>query len=124
MPSNGPSRSPRAYCRPRGTRGPLRRSGRRADEIEQLQVLAGLDREHVERQVAVGLAQARAGTPELAVLTLGTRSNGTRRYPCLRRSAASGWTDAEARNDRPALSKALEALERAASDPERHERRH
>src|SRR5262249_22296185 len=45
--------------------------GRRADELEQLQLLAGLDRDHVERQVAVGLAHARAGHPELAVLTLG-----------------------------------------------------
>ena len=35
------------------------------DELEQLQVLAGLDRDHVERQVVVALAQARAGHAEL-----------------------------------------------------------
>ena len=35
-----------------------------------LQVLAGLDRSHVEREVAVGLAHARAKHWELAVLTL------------------------------------------------------
>ena len=46
--------------------------GRRADELEQLQVLAGLDRDRVERQVAVGLAHARAGHWDLAVLTLGS----------------------------------------------------
>src|SRR5206468_403499 len=33
---------------------------RRADELEQLQLLATLDRSHVERQVALGLAHARA----------------------------------------------------------------
>jgi tetratricopeptide (TPR) repeat protein len=35
--------------------------GKRADELDQLQVLAGLDLDHVERQLAVALAQARAG---------------------------------------------------------------
>src|SRR5580765_3154601 len=45
--------------------------GKRADELDQLQVLAGLDRD-VERQLAVALAQARAGRTELAVATLGT----------------------------------------------------
>ena len=38
-----------------------RRSGGAPNELEQLQVIAGLDRDHIERQVAVGLAHARAG---------------------------------------------------------------
>src|SRR5207253_422804 len=41
-------------------------SGRQLDELEQLQTIAGLDRDHVERQVAIGLAQARAGQADLA----------------------------------------------------------
>src|SRR5262245_48464656 len=45
--------------------------GRRGDELEQLQLIAVLDRTRPERQVALGLAQARAGQSELAVLTLG-----------------------------------------------------
>jgi tetratricopeptide (TPR) repeat protein len=46
--------------------------GRHADELEQLQVLAALDRAAVERQVTIGLAHARAGHADLAVLTLGS----------------------------------------------------
>src|SRR5918912_1208049 len=49
-----------------------RELGRVRDEIDQLQVLAALDREHVERQVAIGLAHARAGHGDLAVVTLGS----------------------------------------------------
>ena len=44
---------------------------RHVDELEQLQVLAGLDRDRVSRQVAIGMAHARAGHWDLAVLTLG-----------------------------------------------------
>ena len=88
---------------------------RRIDQIEQLQLLAGLDRAHSERQVALGLAQARAGRVEVAVETL---RNALERAPD--RTQIYGaigqiWLDnAQARNDPGALRKAIEALERAA----------
>lgn len=88
---------------------------RRADEIVQLQVLAGLDRPHVERDVAVGLAHARAKHWELAVLTLGSALERTP-DDAVYRALGQVWLEsAQARNDRVDLSKAREALERAAA---------
>ena len=92
--------------------------GRRGDELEQLQVLAGLDRDHVERQVAVGLADALAGHPDLAVITLGNALERTPGQPLVYGALGRVWLDiAEARHDRVALSKALSALARVASGP-------
>jgi tetratricopeptide (TPR) repeat protein len=92
--------------------------GRRLDELDQLQVIAGLDKERVERQVAVGLAHARAGNPDLAVLTLGNALERTPDQPLIYGALGRVWLDiAQARNDRVALIKALEALERIASSP-------
>ena len=89
--------------------------GRRTDEMEQLQAMAALDRTHVERQVAVSLAHARAGRGELAVLTLGSALERTPDQPLIYAALGRVWLDmADTRDD--ALSKALEALERAASD--------
>jgi tetratricopeptide (TPR) repeat protein len=91
---------------------------RRADELDQLQIMAGLDREHVERQIAVGLAQARAGHPEPAVLALGTALERTPDQLLVYEALGRVWLDdAEARDDRTALNKSLEALERACSNP-------
>jgi tetratricopeptide (TPR) repeat protein len=91
---------------------------RRADELDQLQVLAGLDRDHVERQVAVGLAQARAGHAEPAVVALGTALERTPDQPIVYEALGRVWLeDAEARDDRAALNKSLEALERIGSGP-------
>ena len=88
--------------------------GRRADEIEQLQYIALLDRANAERQVAVGLAHARAGQGELAVLTLGNALERTPDQPQVYAALGRVWLDmAAVRSD--ALSKALEALERVAS---------
>src|SRR5947208_2025999 len=65
---------------------------RRADEIEQLQLLAGLDRDHVERQVAVGMAHARAGHWDLAVLTLsGALERNPNEPESTGRRARCGW---------------------------------
>jgi tetratricopeptide (TPR) repeat protein len=97
--------------------------GRRADELEQLQLLAGLDRDHVDRQVAVGLAHARAGHMELAVLTLSNALERTPDEPVLHAALGQLWLDIvesqtrnETQNDHPeALGKALEALGRVAS---------
>jgi Flp pilus assembly protein TadD len=87
--------------------------GKRADELEQLQVIAALDRDHVQRQVAVGLAHARAGHPDLAVLTLGNALERTP-DPLIYGALGQVWLDmASTRSD--ALRKAVEALERVAT---------
>ena len=92
---------------------------RNAEEIEQLQVIADLDRDHVERQVALGLAQARAGREEVAVLTLGSALERTPGQPLLYGALGKVWLDrAQAQNDRAYLSKALEALGRVTSSPD------
>lgn len=91
---------------------------RRADVLDQLQVLAGLDRNRVERQVVVALAEARAGHTEPAVVTLGTALERSPEDPRIYHALGQVWLqDAEARNDRLALNKAIEALERAGSGP-------
>jgi len=92
-------------------------SGRFTEQLEQLQVLAGLDTRRTERQVAIGLAEASAGRAELAVATLtAALDQATDQSPV---NAALGrvWLQlAESRTDRPeAAGRALEALERAAS---------
>ncbi len=89
---------------------------RRADVLDQLQVLAGLDRTHVERQIVVALAQAKAGHTEPAVVTLGTALERMPDDPHVYQALGQVWLqDAEVRNDRLALNKAIEALERAGS---------
>jgi tetratricopeptide (TPR) repeat protein len=93
-------------------------AGRRGEELEQLQVLAGLDRDRVERQVAIGLAHARAGHADLAVLTLGSALERWPDEPLLYRALGQVWLDtAQSHGDPVALSKAREALERVASGP-------
>jgi tetratricopeptide (TPR) repeat protein len=101
--------------------------GRRREELEQLEALAALDRANVERQVAVGLAHARAArattslvsqqrNADLAVLTLGQALERAPDQPLIYGSLGQVWLEiALARDDRVALSKAIEALERAAS---------
>ena len=91
---------------------------RHAEEIEQLDVLAALD-SRLERRVAVGLAHARAGHLDLAVLTLGSAIERAPDQPVLYAALGRVWLNiAEARSDRPdAIGKALEALARAASSP-------
>jgi len=88
--------------------------GRGADAVEQLQAIALLDRTHVERQVALGLAQAQTGHGELAVLTLGSALERTPDQPMVYGALGRVWLDmADLRDD--AISKALEALERVAT---------
>ena len=90
--------------------------GRHGEELEQLQVIAGLDRDHVARQVAVGLAHARAGHWDLAVLTLGSALERNPNEPEIYRALGKVWLE-RPRDDRAFLSKAREALERVASSP-------
>lgn len=84
--------------------------------VEQLEALAALEPGRPERWIAVGLAHARAGRHEAAVVALG---HAVDRFPDSSRVyAALGqvWLEtAEARNDRVALGKALEALTLAAA---------
>jgi tetratricopeptide (TPR) repeat protein len=102
--------------------------GRRGEELEQLQVLAGLDRSHIERQIAVGRAHAqwaadpresdarRASQADLAVLTLGAALERTPDQPEIYSALGRVWLDiARTRGDSIALNKALDALERASS---------
>jgi tetratricopeptide (TPR) repeat protein len=91
---------------------------RRREEIEQLQALAALDRDHVERQVTLGLAQARAGRWDASVLTLSAALERTPNEPLLYRALGQVWLERpREKNDRVFLSKAREALERVASQP-------
>jgi tetratricopeptide (TPR) repeat protein len=101
---------------------------RHGDELEQLQVIAGLDRDRPERQVAVAMAHARwsadrqvsesrrAGHADLAVLTLGSALERTPDHPFVYGALGRVWLEiAVARNDPVALNKALGALERVRS---------
>jgi len=89
---------------------------RRADLLDQLQLLSGLDGNRVEREVVVALAEAKAGRTEPAIVTLGTALDRTPDDPRIYQALGLVWLqDAEARNDRFALNKSLEALERAAA---------
>lgn len=89
--------------------------GKHTRAINELEALAALDVTRADRLVAVGLAQARAGREEAAVVTL---SRALERFPDTPSAyAALGhvWlTSAERRGDRVALNKALEALQQAA----------
>ena len=90
--------------------------GRRTDELDQLQLLAGLDRGHVERQVAVAMAYARARRWDASILTLTSALERTQDDPVLYRAIGEVWLEsAQIRGDRVEMSKAHEALERAAS---------
>jgi tetratricopeptide (TPR) repeat protein len=90
--------------------------GEHARAINQLEALAALDPTRPERVVALGLAQARAGREDAAIMTLG---RAVERFPDAPQAyAALGhvWlATAERRRDRVALSKALEALGQAAN---------
>jgi tetratricopeptide (TPR) repeat protein len=93
-------------------------ANRRNEEIEQLERIADLDREQVERQVALGLAQARAGREEAAVRTLGQALERAP-APALYRALGQVWlAQAQKQDDPISLSKALEALGRIVSGPD------
>jgi tetratricopeptide (TPR) repeat protein len=91
---------------------------RRSDELVQLQLLAGLDRAHSERQAALGLAHGRAHRYELAALTLGNALERTPNDPTLYAALGRVWLDAaRTRDDRESLHKAIDALSKAAAGP-------
>ena len=88
--------------------------GRTDEHIGQLEALAALDQDRPERLVGLGLAYARASRNDEAVLTLGRGAEQFPEQPQIYLALARIWlAEAEARNDRVALSKALEALQNA-----------
>jgi tetratricopeptide (TPR) repeat protein len=89
---------------------------RHTDELDQLQVIASLDRDHIARQVAIGLAHARAGHWDLAVLTLTGALDVSPNEPEIYRALGKVWLE-RPRDDRAFLSKARQALQRVASSP-------
>ena len=90
--------------------------GNAREEIEQLEALAALDPTRAERLIDVGLAYARAGSPETAVTILGRAAERFQDYPGVYAALGEVWLGAaEERNDKAALRKALEALEPVAS---------
>ena len=93
--------------------GELERHGQ---ELDQLNVIAGLDRGHVARQVAIGMAQARAGHWDLAVLTLGGALELNPNEPAIYGALGRVWLE-RPREDRAFLGKARQALERVTSSP-------
>jgi tetratricopeptide (TPR) repeat protein len=94
------------------------RTRRRQDALDQLEALAALEPARAERLVNVGLAYARWGRTDSAILTLGRAAERYPDQPVVFTAIGRVWLDAvEPRNDRAALSKAIEALEPLAADP-------
>jgi tetratricopeptide (TPR) repeat protein len=95
-----------------------RAQNRRREELEQLRLIAELDRDQIERQVALGVAQARAGQDEAALKTLGAVLESTP-SPSAYRALGQIWlAQAQAHGERVYVVKALEALGRIASNPD------
>ena len=85
------------------------------DAVDQLEVLAALEPSRPERQVAVGLALARAGQPDAAVVTLRRVAERYPEQPAVFVALGRVWLEAaEAGRDRVALGKAIQALEGVA----------
>ena len=86
--------------------------GETREELQQLDALAALDQDRPERHVTRGLAYARAGQTELAVLALGRAAEEHPDQPQVYAALGRVWLEiATARDDRVSLSKALEALQ-------------
>ena len=87
--------------------------GRTDDRLTQLAALAALD-PSASRDVALGLAYARAGHTDRAVTTLAAASERYPEHPYTYVALGRVWLEiAQSRGDRVALSKALGALEGA-----------
>jgi tetratricopeptide (TPR) repeat protein len=88
----------------------LGKLGRSEERIAELEALLYLD-PAASRQVALGLAYARAGRPDLAVITLRRAAERYPQHPQTYVALGRVWLDAaQLRGDRVDLSKALEAL--------------
>jgi tetratricopeptide (TPR) repeat protein len=90
--------------------------GRWQDAIDQLEALAALEPARAERLVNVGLAYARIGRRNTAVLTLGRAAERHPEATVVYTALGRIWlTSAEAQQDPVALGKAIEALQPAAA---------
>lgn len=95
--------------------------GRTDARIDQLAALSALD-PGPSREVTLGLAYARAGQTERAVLTLGRAAERYPDHPYAYVALGRVWLEiAQARSDRVALSKALGALEGAVGSDDSSE---
>jgi tetratricopeptide (TPR) repeat protein len=83
--------------------------------INQLEALAALEPSRADRVIAVGLAQARAGRDDTAVITLGRAVERFPDAPQVYAAIGHVWLgEAQRRGERVALNKAIEALGHAA----------
>jgi tetratricopeptide (TPR) repeat protein len=83
--------------------------------INQLEALAALEPSRADRVIALGLAQARAGRDDAAVVTLGRAVERFPDAPQVYAALGHVWlADAQRHGDRVALNKAIEALGHAA----------
>lgn len=90
--------------------------GEHTKAINELEALAALDVTRADRLVALGLAQARAGREDAAVVTLGRAVERFPEAPLAYAALGHVWlTSAQRRGDRVALNKAIEALQQAAA---------
>jgi len=90
--------------------------GRHQDSIDQLEALAALEPSRPERLVDVGLAHARLGRRDRAVLTLGRAAERHPDATVVYAALGKIWLEAaDEERDPTALQKALEALEPAAT---------
>lgn len=93
--------------------------GRFQDAIDQLEALAALEPTRPERLVNVGLAYARVGRRDTAVLTLGRAVERHPEATVVYTALGRIWLNsAEAQKDTVALGKAIEALQPAAAHPD------
>ena len=93
-------------------------SGRPRQAIEQLEALSALEPTRPERLVSVGLAYARLGRQDAAVLTLGRAAERHPDSSIVYTALGRLWLEAaEQAQDRVALNKATEALARVAEQP-------
>ena len=87
-----------------------RRQNRATERIDQLEALVALDPGRIDRQLALGLAHADAGRPDLAVITLGRAAERHPDNMAIYTALAAVWLQqAEVHDDHAALAKALEA---------------
>lgn len=94
------------------------RTGRYPSQLEQLQVLAALDSTHVERQIAVGIAHARAGHPDAAAVTFANALERSPDDPRVYQELGRMWLDVGVAHDDPeAIKRAIVALDHLGARP-------
>ena len=92
--------------------GVLAAAGRLDDQVEQLEALAALETDRPERDVELGLAYARVGRTDMAVLALGRAADEHPEQSLIYTALGRIWLDiARTTDDRIALSKSLGALQ-------------